>query len=56
MQAAVETGISPESVADQTFQAIRDDVFYILTHPEYIPVMRAAYTNRIEGLTPPLPQ
>jgi NADP-dependent 3-hydroxy acid dehydrogenase YdfG len=56
MQAAVETGISPENVADQTFQAIRDEKFYILTHPEYIPLMRAAYDNRIEGLSPPLPQ
>ena len=54
MMQAVETGISPEAVADQTFEAIRDEKFYILTHPEYVPIMRAAYDNRIAGLNPPM--
>jgi len=55
MMAAVESGISPEAVADQTFQSIRDEKFYILTHPEYIPLMRVAFDNTIKGLKPPLP-
>jgi len=55
MMAAVESGISPEAIADQTFQSIRDEKFYILTHPEYIPLMRVAFDNRIKGLKPPLP-
>jgi len=55
MMAAVESGISPEAIADQTFQSIRDEKFYILTHPEYIPLMRVAFDNTIKGLKPPLP-
>ena len=31
---AVETGISPTQVADFVFDGIRDERFYILTHPE----------------------
>ena len=31
---SVETGIPPAQVADQVFDAIRAEQFYILTHPE----------------------
>jgi NAD(P)-dependent dehydrogenase (short-subunit alcohol dehydrogenase family) len=31
---AVQDGISPSQVADDVFNAIRDEKFYILTHPE----------------------
>jgi NAD(P)-dependent dehydrogenase (short-subunit alcohol dehydrogenase family) len=34
MQQAVEAGISPQEVAGQTFRALREDRFCILTHPE----------------------
>jgi NAD(P)-dependent dehydrogenase (short-subunit alcohol dehydrogenase family) len=32
---AIESGISPDRVADQVFAAIQAEQFYILTHPEY---------------------
>ena len=34
MAAAIEAGISPLQVADQVFEAIRKERFYILTEPE----------------------
>jgi hypothetical protein len=32
---AVDAGIEPLEVADQTFDAIRSGQLYVLTHPEY---------------------
>ena len=37
MNAAVEAGMSPLQVADQVFEAIKEERFYILTHPEFDP-------------------
>ncbi len=34
MRQAAQAGISPAQVADAVFQAIRDERFYVLTHPE----------------------
>ena len=42
----VESGVSPESIADKVFDAIRADQFWILTHPE----MDAAIRARVEGM------
>jgi hypothetical protein len=39
MTAAIEAGISPLQVADQVFEAIRKERFYILTEPGWIPVV-----------------
>lgn len=36
MTAALKAGLSPLTVADQVFEAIREGKFYILTHPEWI--------------------
>ena len=30
----LQAGIPPEQVADKVFEAVRDEKFYILTHPE----------------------
>jgi len=43
---AVERGMSPDEVADHVFNAIREERFYILTHPEEFPFAR----DRIEGV------
>ena len=43
---AVEAGMSPELVADDLFQAIRDEKFYILTHPEF----KDAVQTRLEDI------
>jgi NAD(P)-dependent dehydrogenase (short-subunit alcohol dehydrogenase family) len=40
-QLAIETGMSPDVLADQVFQAVKNNQFYILTHPEFIPIINA---------------
>lgn len=42
----VENGVSPESIADQVFDAIEAEQFWILTHPE----VDAAIRMRVEGM------
>jgi hypothetical protein len=42
----VETGVSPDSIAEKVFDAIREQQFWILTHPE----MDAAIRARVEGM------
>lgn len=42
----VESGVSPQSIADKVFDAIRAQQFWILTHPE----MDAAIRARVEGM------
>jgi len=42
----VESGVSPESIAEKVFDAIRAEQFWILTHPE----MDAAIRARVEGM------
>lgn len=45
--------MSPESVTDQVFDAIRDDVFYILTDPERNPGIQARLEGILQGHKPP---
>jgi hypothetical protein len=40
-QQAVENGMAPEVLAGHVFKAIKDDQFYIIPHPEYIPIFKA---------------
>jgi len=40
MNAAVEGGMSPEKVADQVFEAVREEKFYIVTQPEWTEVIK----------------
>ncbi len=40
MLRAIETGITTQQVAEQVFSAIRDEKFYILTHPEFNPYIQ----------------
>jgi NAD(P)-dependent dehydrogenase (short-subunit alcohol dehydrogenase family) len=40
MRLAAQAGISPQQVADCVFEAIRTAQFYIMTHPEYNPVIQ----------------
>ena len=42
----VEAGIAPEQVANSVFEAIQEERFYILTHPEY----KTAIRQRMEGI------
>jgi hypothetical protein len=45
-------GMDPAEVADKVFQAIRDDRFYIFTHPE---LQHAQTTNRVDRMLHDLP-
>ena len=42
----------PRQVADIVFQAIRDETFYILTHPEMKEAVRARMEDILEGRNP----
>jgi len=49
---AIEAGMSPDQVADRTFQAIEDGRFYILTHPELTPLIEARMRAVVNGQNP----
>lgn len=52
MNAAIEGGISPLRVADQVFEAMREERFYILTHPEWLPVIQLRVDNLLRADNP----
>jgi NAD(P)-dependent dehydrogenase (short-subunit alcohol dehydrogenase family) len=52
MVQAVQSGMSPQEVADKVFEAIRTDRFYILTHPETLPLVQARMENILQGKNP----
>ena len=47
--------IEPRQVADDVFNAIRDERFYILTHPEHNEAMRVRLEDILEGRNPTNP-
>ena len=53
---ACEAGMPPEQVADHVFQAIAENKFYILTHPEYTPFVQVRMEAIVQERNPvPLP-
>ena len=40
MRQLIMKGLAPEQVADQVFEAIRAEKFYILTHPTWKPLIQ----------------
>ncbi len=52
MIAAIEAGMSPRQVADQVFEAIKEEKFYILTHPEWNPVIQLRVDNLFRAENP----
>ena len=44
--------VSPAKVADCVFQTIADKRFYILTHPEFAPVIKARVKAIVNGQNP----
>jgi NAD(P)-dependent dehydrogenase (short-subunit alcohol dehydrogenase family) len=52
---AAEEGMPPETIADAVLQAIREDRFYILTHPELTSYLSARMEAIVAG-TNPLPR
>lgn len=49
---AVEHGIEPTKVAEIVFQAIRDERFYILTHPSFKPLVKLRMEDILEERAP----
>jgi len=56
-KAAIEAAMPPLQVADRVFDAIKNEQFYILTHPEWIEVIRMRTDNllRLENPQDPAP-
>jgi len=48
------SGLSPEHVADCVLSAIRDERFYVLTHPEWKGMIRTRMEDILEGRSPTL--
>lgn len=45
-------GLDPRDVGDTVLQAIRDNRFYILTHPDWTPMIEARMKNIVAGNNP----
>ena len=54
MRQAVEAGMPPQQVADIVFEAIRDENFYILTHPELKEAIRVRMEDILQERHPTL--
>jgi len=53
--ALIAGGQAPDLIADKTLAAIREQRFYILTHPEMNPLIAQRHQNIAEGKDPPSP-
>lgn len=51
-QSQLTHGLSPRAVADQTVTAVRERRFYILTHPDFMPVFEARAKRIIAAENP----
>ncbi|MBM4245704.1 MAG: SDR family NAD(P)-dependent oxidoreductase [Deltaproteobacteria bacterium] len=49
---AVAAGLPPARVAEMVLDAIRDERFYVLTHPDFVPVVRHRMEGLLEGRNP----
>ena len=47
-----DDAIEPKQVAEIVFKAIKDEQFYILTHPEYNDGIRVRFEDIIQGRNP----
>ncbi len=54
MNEALDAGISPDQFADQVFLAIQAEQFYILTHPEYNPLVQRRMEDIVQQRNPTL--
>jgi NAD(P)-dependent dehydrogenase (short-subunit alcohol dehydrogenase family) len=50
----IETGIPIDSIGQSVFIAIEEEKFYILTHPQYHPVIGKRVKDMLEGVNPRL--
>ena len=52
MKAQIDAGMSPLQVADHVFKAIEEERFYILTHPELMPMIQLRMDSIMGGDNP----
>jgi NAD(P)-dependent dehydrogenase (short-subunit alcohol dehydrogenase family) len=52
MMQAVQTGLSTQQVAEMVFEAIRNEKFYILTHPDWKPLIQLRMENILQERSP----
>jgi hypothetical protein len=52
MRQALEAGMSPDHLAGFVFEAIREDKFYILSHPEFTPAIQTRMEDILEQRNP----
>jgi NAD(P)-dependent dehydrogenase (short-subunit alcohol dehydrogenase family) len=52
MRQVIQAGMPPQQVSDIVFQAIRDERFYILTHPEWKEAIRVRMEDILQGRNP----
>jgi NAD(P)-dependent dehydrogenase (short-subunit alcohol dehydrogenase family) len=48
----LQSGLQPSEVASRVFDAIREERFYILTHPEMTPMIQQRMEDILEGRNP----
>jgi NAD(P)-dependent dehydrogenase (short-subunit alcohol dehydrogenase family) len=48
----LKSGLQPSEVAGRVFDAIREERFYILTHPDMTPVIEHRMQDILEGRSP----
>jgi short-subunit dehydrogenase len=44
----LDLGMDPEVMAEMVVKAIENDILYIVTHPEYIPLIKSRFENIYE--------
>ena len=52
LKAVLENGLHPSDVAAMVLDAVKTDRFYILTHPEWTPMIEQRMTDVLEGRKP----
>lgn len=52
MRQALEAGMSPDHLAGFVFEAIREEKFYILSHPEFTPAIQTRMEDILEQRNP----
>ncbi len=56
VRAQVEGGTSPDEVAARVVEAIRDERFYVLPHPELAVAVKSRMSDILDGRYPRLPR
>ena len=47
MEKRLKLGMNPDTMAEKVIKAIENDIFYVITHPEFVPIIKARF-DRIQ--------